>query len=100
MENSVHVGFHILTLKPTAIHEGDEDWIWRKCTMEEAGGRTKGRYVQPINPEIWKDDTIGHTTYIFTKTELQELTASLVATIGVQGLNELPKVECTSTYPY
>ena len=41
-----------------------------------------------------------HTTYIFTKTELQELTASLVATIGVQGLNELPKVECTSTYPY
>ena len=60
----------------------------------------KGRYVQPINPEIWQDDTMGCTTYIFTKMELQELTASLVVTTGVQGLSELPKVECTSTYPY
>ena len=100
MENSMQVGFHILTLKSTAIHEADEDWIWRNCTMEEAGGKMKGRYVQPINPDIWQDDTMAHTTYIFMKTELQELTASLVVMVGIQGLNKLPKVECMPTYPY
>ena len=68
--------------------------------MEEAGGKMKGRYVQPINPDIWQDDTMAHTTYIFMKTELQELTASLIVTIGIQGLNKLPKVECMPTYPY
>src|SRR5260370_6596045 len=38
MESSMQVGFHILTLKPAAICDSDEDWVWGKCAMEEAGG--------------------------------------------------------------
>src|SRR5258706_6817783 len=72
-----------------SLHEGDEDWIWAHWDLEHAGGKTKGKYIQPVSPTLWLDKDVGCTTFIFTKTELQELTASLVATIGKQGLPEL-----------
>ena len=28
------VGFHTLTLKPTMVCEGDEDWIWANQGLE------------------------------------------------------------------
>src|SRR5260221_5951571 len=41
-EDSMLVGFHILTLKSTMLREGDEDWIWACWDLEHAGGKTKG----------------------------------------------------------
>ena len=99
-EDSMLVGFHILMLKSTMLHEGDEDWIWAHWDLEHAGGKTKGKYIQPVSPTLWLDKDVGCTMFIFTKTKLQELTASLVATIGKQGLPELTRFSRTASFPY
>ncbi len=63
-------------------------------------GKVKGKYIQPISPTMWVDEGVKHTTFIFQKTELQELTMMLIATIGRQGFPELSKMSNTSLFPY
>src|SRR5260370_5038959 len=85
-EDNIIVGFHILMLKSTMIHEGNEDWIWANRGLEQTAGRVKGKYIQPISPTVWVDGEMKQATFIFSKTELQELTAALITSVGRQGL--------------
>ena len=63
-------------------------------------GKVKGKYIQPISPTVWVDEGAKYATYIFQKTELQELTVLLITTVGRQGLPELSKMSDTSTFLY
>ena|SRR5260221_11358109 len=99
-EDNVVVGFHILTLKSTVVCQGDKDWIWANRGLKQMAGKVKGKYIQPISPTMWVDKETKHVTFIFHKTELQELTTVLIAMIGRQGLPELSKMSGTSSFPY
>jgi hypothetical protein len=62
--------------------------------------KMKGAYLHPINPTIWQDEVAGCAMFIFTKTELQGLAASLLSACGLQGMYDLPKVKVSPTFPY
>ena len=94
------MGFHILMLKSAVIHGGDKDWIWANRGIEQITGRAKAKYLQPISPTVWMDGKVNQATFIFLKTELQELTAVLITSIGRQGVPELFKTSGTVSFPY
>ena len=54
-EGNIMVEFHILTLKPATVCEGDEDWIWANRGLEQLTGKVKGKYIQPVSPTVWVD---------------------------------------------
>src|SRR5258708_27075851 len=74
-EDNIMVGFHILTLKSPCVHNlGNSAWTLANRALNRMAGKVKGKYIQPISPTVSVDERAKHTTFIFQKTKLQELT--------------------------
>jgi hypothetical protein len=102
MEPAVTVQFQIYQVVETSKDDPDvdgADWKWNR-KLERAVLKTKGSFIQVINPAIAIPE-VNVPVYYFRTDELRAFAASLFSSVPVQDRGRLPRVlKRSSHFPY